>query len=145
MNSSDATFWDAVDDIRVHDERLSREAYGFVVAAVGWTVHQLPAQRRDDPVRRHLSGAELLRGMSVLARREFGVLAGTVFREWGIRSNEDVARLVFQLIEHGCLSAQPEDSLEDFVAAPDVLDSLAAGGAPLGASHPGGDEILPGR
>ena len=114
MASSDLLFWDAVDRIRETEPRYRREAYGFVVAALGVTVQALPAERLADPVLRHLTGGELLRGLVRLARREFGVLAPTVFREWGVLSGEDVGRIVFGLVASGELSARPEDSLEDF-------------------------------
>jgi uncharacterized repeat protein (TIGR04138 family) len=114
MSSSDLLFWDAVDGIREHESRYRREAYGFVVAALGVTVQSLPPERLADPVLRHLTGDELLRGLVRLARREFGVLAPTVFREWGVLAGEDVGRIVFRLVECGELSARPEDTLQDF-------------------------------
>ena len=114
MSSSDLLFWDAVDRIRETEPRYRREAYGFVVAALGVTVQGLPPERLADPVQRHLTGGELLQGLVRLAREEFGVLAPTVFREWGVLAGEDVGRIVFRLVECGELSARPEDSLEDF-------------------------------
>ena len=92
VSRSELLFWDAVDRIRETDERYRREAYGFVVAALGATVQALPPERLADPVRRHLGGAELLRGVVRLARQEFGALAPTVFREWGVTAGEDVGR-----------------------------------------------------
>jgi uncharacterized repeat protein (TIGR04138 family) len=114
MSSSDLLFWDAVDRIRETEPRYQREAYGFVVAALGVTVQALPPERLADPLRRHLSGGELLEGVVRLARQEFGFMAQTVFREWGVASGEDVGRIVFRLVECGELSARPEDSLDDF-------------------------------
>jgi uncharacterized repeat protein (TIGR04138 family) len=117
-------FWDAVDRIRDLDPRYRREAYGFVMAALSWTVHALPQERLNDPARRHLSGQELLRGVVALARQEFGVMAPMVFQEWGLRTSADVGALVFQLVEDGQLSAQPEDRIEDFAGGPDLLSAL---------------------
>jgi uncharacterized repeat protein (TIGR04138 family) len=114
VSSSELLFWDAVDRIRETEPRYRREAYGFVVAALGVTVQALPPERLADPVQRHLSGRELLGGLVRLARQEFGVLATTVFREWGVLAGEDVGRIVFGLVEAGELSARPEDTLEDF-------------------------------
>jgi uncharacterized repeat protein (TIGR04138 family) len=67
----------------------------------------------------------LLRSAVTLARREFGSFAPTVFFEWGLRSGEDVGRLVFQLVEVRQLSARPEDSLDDFRGGPDLLKRLS--------------------
>ena len=74
---SEQTFWDAVDGLRESDGGYAREAYGFVVGALGATVQQLPAERLEDPERRHLSGRELLAGVVKRARSEFGPLAPT--------------------------------------------------------------------
>jgi uncharacterized repeat protein (TIGR04138 family) len=114
LSSNDLLFWDAVDGIREQEPRYRREAYGFVVAALGVTVQALPPERLADPALRHLTGGELLRGLVGLARQEFGVLAPTVFREWGVLTGEDVGRIVFLLVGCGQLSARPEDTLEDF-------------------------------
>ena len=137
MSGNDVTFWDSVDRIRESEGRYRREAYGFVVAALGRTVEDLPAERRDDPDRRHLTGRELLDGVVRLARREFGVLAATVFREWGVVGSEDVGRIVFALVESGQLAARPEDRIDDFRDGEDLLRALGD------ALEPGED--LPGR
>jgi len=157
MSPTQTTFWDAVDRIRAERPSYRREAYGFVVAALGHTVEALPAERRADPERRHLSGQELLRGAVELARREFGLMAPTVFREWGVHAATDVGEIVFQLVEAGQLSARGEDRREDFAGGPDLLRALSDGldlgvpgahgpspppgsrpGAPGGGSGPGG-------
>jgi uncharacterized repeat protein (TIGR04138 family) len=126
LTPRDESFWDAVHRIRARDPRYRREAYGFVMMALGLTVQGLPAERRRDQERRHLSGQELLRGVVALARSEFGLMAETVFREWGIRSASDLGEVVFQLVEHGQLHARPEDRREDF-AGPDLRRLLTEG------------------
>jgi uncharacterized repeat protein (TIGR04138 family) len=127
MSPTDLPFWDAVDRIRAADARYRREAYGFVMAALGWTVQSLPRERLADPERRHLSASELMLGTVALARREFGVLAPTVFREWGLVGAADLGTLVFQLVGAGQLSARPEDRIEDFAVGPDLLRALSEG------------------
>ena len=128
MSPNDLTFWDAVEEIRERDPRYRREAYAFLMAALGTIVEELPEERRSDPLRRHLSGQELLRGLVGLARREFGVMAPTVFREWGVERGEDVGTMVFQLVESRQLSARPEDTIADFSGGPDLLAALSAEG-----------------
>ncbi len=125
MRVHDLPFWDAVDRVREGNSRYRREAYGFVVGALGVTVAALPLERRRDPARRHLTGGELLHGIAMLARREFGFLAPTVFSEWGVQGGEDIGRIVFELVECGQLSVSPEDSIEDFRGF-DLVASLAA-------------------
>lgn len=143
MNDSKWSFWDVVDQLRQRDGRFRREAYGFVVAALGATVEALPPARLSDPERRHLSGHELVEGVVALARREFGPLAPMVFREWGVTRSEDIGAIVFQLVEAGQLSARPEDTLEDFRGGHELLEAL---GELPGSDAPGGESATrPGR
>src|SRR5262249_24592702 len=137
----DVPFWDAVDGIRESDPRYRREAYGFLLLALGATVNALPAERQADPARRHLSGHELLLGMVELARREVGPMAPAGFSGWGVRGSADVGELVFQLVECGQLSARAEDTREDFQGF-DLMGMLADGpgraAAPRKRGSPGG-------
>jgi uncharacterized repeat protein (TIGR04138 family) len=123
--SQETMFRDAVDELRSRGSRFAREAYVFVVAALGETVRALPAERLADPDRRHLTGHELTDGVIRIAREEFGPLAPMVFREWGVGSTEDIGAIVFELVEAGQLSARPEDTLADFRGRSDLLAALA--------------------
>ena len=114
MTEHQESFWDAVARLRQEDPRFRREAYGFLMLALGVAVQALPEERQEDPERRHLTGPELLESMIDLARREFGGMAPMVFREWGVRSSADVGEMVFQLVECGQLGAREEDRREDF-------------------------------
>ncbi len=124
--SQETMFRDAVDELRARGSRFAREAYVFVVAALGETVRALPAERLGDPERRHLSGHELTAGVIRIAREEFGPLAPMVFHEWGVESTEDIGAMVFELVEAGQLSARPEDTMADFAAGRmDLFGALA--------------------
>jgi uncharacterized repeat protein (TIGR04138 family) len=112
-------FWGQVECLRERDPRYAREAYGFVMLALERTLSRLPAVRRHDPVRRHVSGQELLAGLLDLARDEFGFLACRVLATWGLRGGHDLGVIVFQLVEAGILSRRPEDRLEDFHGGPE--------------------------
>ena len=136
MRLHELSFWDAVDRVREREPRYRREAYGFIVGALGVTVGGLPLERRRDPVRRHLSGGELLHGVAALARSEFGFLAPTVFSEWGVHTGEDIGCIVFQLVECEQLSVSPEDSLDDFRGF-DLAAGLATAGRPAPRPHDG--------
>ena len=136
--SQETMFRDAVDALRARGSRFAREAYVFVVAALGETVRALPAERLADPERRHLSGQELSAGVVRIAREEFGSLAPMVFREWEVRSNEDIGTIVFELVEAGQLSARSEDTMADFSAGP--LDLLGALSEPIDSAPPLGQD-----
>ena len=124
--NQETLFRDAVDELRSRGSRYAREAYVFVVAALGETVRLLPAERLADPHRRHLTGQELTAGMIRIAREEFGSLAPTVFHEWGVLRTEDIGEIVFELVDAGQLSARPEDRPEDFATGIDLPAALAA-------------------
>jgi len=122
--SQEMLFRDAVDELRERGGRFSREAYVFLVGALGETVRALPPERLADAERRHLSGRELVGGVIRLAREEFGPLAATVFREWGVRRTEDLGVMVFELVAAGQLSARAEDTMSDFTGHGDLLSAL---------------------
>ncbi|MCC6348091.1 MAG: hypothetical protein IT347_00675 [Candidatus Eisenbacteria bacterium] len=135
--SGETTFWATVDALREARPRYAREAYGFVVAALGETVKALPRERLEDERRRHLSGQELLAGVVAMARREFGPMAPVVFREWGVVMAEDVGEIVFELVRTEQLSARPEDTLDDFRAGFDLEAGLRTGGGDDAAPRSG--------
>ena len=61
-----------------------------------------------------LSAQELLEGFRDYALAQFGPMASTVMKEWGLRNGKNVGEMVFLLIEEDVFSKQPEDSLDDF-------------------------------
>lgn len=83
------------------------EAYLFVLAALHFTVSQLPE-------RRHITGKELLAGIRVYGLDQFGPLTQQVFEHWGVHQTEDFGRIVFALVEVKLLGKTEEDSLADF-------------------------------
>src|SRR5260221_1355669 len=105
--SQETMFRDAVDALRARGSRFAREAYVFVVAALGETVRALPPERLGDPERRHLSGQELTAGVIRIAREEFGSLAAMVFREWQGPFTHDNGALVFEPVRAGATWRPP--------------------------------------
>lgn len=64
--------------------------------------------------RRHLTAAELTRGVVDLAAERWGLLADLVLMSWGIRSPAEIGAVTWLLIEHGIFSRQDDDRPEDF-------------------------------
>lgn len=93
-------------------------AYMFVFAALRHAQEELGRDRANHKTG-HVTGRELLFGIRELAKQHFGLMAITVFADWGIRSTEDFGRMVFELIEAGEMRKTDDDQLEDFV---DVYD-----------------------
>ena len=98
------------------------EAYHFVVDALQFTVEELGGQNKEAP--RHLHAHELLDGLVRYGAQKFGMLADTVFRQWGIKNNEDIANIVYQMIELEMLKKSEEDSFDDFENAPELYESI---------------------
>jgi uncharacterized repeat protein (TIGR04138 family) len=106
-----------LDDVVRKDARYAYEAYEFLFAALAHTQHRLgrvpgaPAGPEGDY---HVTGPELVEGVLDLARREFGLMARTVFRVWGVNKTVDFGELVFNLVGANLMSKRPEDCLGDF-------------------------------
>jgi uncharacterized repeat protein (TIGR04138 family) len=76
--------------------------------------------------RRHISGRELSQAVREVALERFGLLARTVLGHWGIRSTEDLGRVVFALVESGVLVKQADDRMEDFRGVYDFEEAFEA-------------------
>jgi uncharacterized repeat protein (TIGR04138 family) len=108
----DDQFADAVAAIAATDNRYDREAYFFAQKALFHTVKAL--NKPMDGPGRHVTGQDLLEGMRSYALQEFGPLARTVLRTWGIQCTEDFGAIVFNLVDRGVWGRTPEDKKEDF-------------------------------
>ena len=116
-------------DIVRHDPRYAYEAYEFVFAALEHTLDALGRRDRDDDSEElkpgtHVSGRELLQGIRDLALREFGLMARTVFRLWGINRTDDFGEIIFNLVEANLMSKTPTDSRADFQNVYDLDQAL---------------------
>lgn len=97
------------------DPRYAYEAYLFLLSSLTHTQQMLDRVPTDQPgPEHHVSGAELVRGMVDLARRDFGLMAGVVFKLWGVRESADIGELVFNLIDAKIFSKTEGDSKDDF-------------------------------
>jgi uncharacterized repeat protein (TIGR04138 family) len=116
-----------IDELIRHDPRYTYEAYEFLFAALAHTQKMLertpPADRVADQ-EYHVSGRELLEGVRDLALRDFGLMARTVFRMWGINRTDDIGELVFNLVEAGLMSKTSEDQRQDFHGVYDLDKAL---------------------
>jgi uncharacterized repeat protein (TIGR04138 family) len=97
------------------DARYEVAAYLFLYEALGYTQKALgrtgPKLQQTE---KHVTGGELLEGIRAYAAQQFGPLAPTVFRRWGVRSTQDFGEIVFNLVESDLLSKTESDSREDF-------------------------------
>lgn len=101
--------------VLTNDARYTLGAYLFVYEALAYTQKRLGRDGKDlTPEDRHVSGQELLAGIHDCAMEQFGPLAPTVFRSWGIRASRDFGDIVFNLVNHGLLGKTDQDTPDDF-------------------------------
>ena len=98
------------------DPRYAYEAYEFLFQALAFTQRQLGRNPPEGAVEQehHVSGPELLAGVRDLGLQEFGLMARTVFRMWGINKTDDFGEIVFNLVEAKLMSKTDEDTRADF-------------------------------
>jgi len=109
----DAEFLGELEALAERDGRYTREAYLLIYDALQHTVTKTgkSGKPRDQ---RHVSGRELLSGISDYALGQFGPLTLTVFEHWGVRETRDFGEIVFGLVESNLMSKTDQDSIEDF-------------------------------
>ena len=61
-----------------------------------------------------VSGDQLAMGLGGLAIDRWGRLARMVLDRWGVTTTRDFGEIVYLMIEHEWMSAQPTDQIEDF-------------------------------
>jgi uncharacterized repeat protein (TIGR04138 family) len=115
-------------EVARRDPRYAYEAYEFIFQALEHTQKMLgrvaEPTRADAPTENHVSGRELLAGVTDLAKQEFGRMARVVFHLWGIDRTDDVGEIVFNLIEANLLSRTDRDQRSDFHNLFDLDDVL---------------------
>jgi uncharacterized repeat protein (TIGR04138 family) len=115
-------FEDLLAQIVRDDPRYPVEAYGFLRVGLDFSVKLYT--KPDHGPGRHVSGRELLEGLRQCALKEFGPMAFTVLKTWGIHRTEDFGELVFNLVNRGLLGKTPEDKKEDFAAGYDFHEAF---------------------
>ena len=121
-------------DVVKRDPRYTYEAYEFLFHAMHYTQKRLGREPPPDPgeeaaadPRHHVTGPELLEGARALALQEFGLMARTVFRMWGICKTGDFGEMVFNLVDAKLMSKTDEDCREDFRDVFDLDEALVRG------------------
>jgi uncharacterized repeat protein (TIGR04138 family) len=110
------------------DPRYAYEAYEFMFAALAHTQKLLGRESVPAPgEERHVTGRQLLDGVRDLALREFGLMARTVFKVWGVQRTDDFGQIVFNLVEANLMSKTDEDDPLDFHEVYDLDRALTEG------------------
>lgn len=115
-------FEQSVYSILKRDKRFDPQAYLFLKEALDFTLKRVADTNGGQP--RHVSGPELLEGFRDHALEQFGPMASTLMKEWGVRKCRDVGDMVFLLIEEQVFGKQESDTPEDFGEIFDFEESL---------------------
>ena len=97
-----------LEQIAREDTRFSLPAIRFVYEGLGYTAKKVT----DKP--KHVSGQTLCEGLRKLAIEKWGRLAILVLNTWGVKTTRDFGEIVYLMIKHKWMSAQPTDSIDDF-------------------------------
>ncbi len=88
--------------------RFSPPGIKFVYEALGFTVKKITVEAK------HVTGQMLCEGLRKLALEKWGRMAMVVLNTWGIKTTRDFGEIVYLMIKHEWMSAQPTDSIDDF-------------------------------
>jgi uncharacterized repeat protein (TIGR04138 family) len=108
---------ESLEKIARRDGRYHPQAVRFVYEGLGYTAKKLT----EEP--HHITGQNLCHGLRKLALKKWGRLAMLVLNTWNVRTTRDLGEIVYMMIQHKWMSAQPTDSIDDF---DDVYDFKTA-------------------
>jgi uncharacterized repeat protein (TIGR04138 family) len=97
-----------LDDIAIADGRYSPAAFRFVYEGLEYTIQNVVEERG------HISGQTLCEGLRQMALDKYGRLALLVLNTWRLKTTRDFGEIVYVLIDHEWMSAQPTDTIDDF-------------------------------
>ncbi len=97
-----------LENIARNDGRYHPRALQFVYDGLGYTLKNFLTEPD------HVSGQTLCDGLRDFAIKKWGRLAKMVLNDWGIQKTRDFGEIVYLMIDHKWMSAQPSDTIEDF-------------------------------
>ena len=97
------------EEVGMEDGRYDPAAFRFVYEGLGFTVKDAPD---DEP--HHVSGQTLCDGLRRFAHEKYGRMSICVLHGWKIHTTRDFGEIVYSLIDHEWMSAQPGDTIDDF-------------------------------
>jgi len=110
-----------IEEIADIDSRYNPRGVRFIYDGLGYTVKKIAGQPG------HVTGQVLCEGLRKLALEKWGRLAMLVLNSWNIKSTRDMGQIVYLLIEHKWMKAQPTDTIDDFNEVFDFKTALKDG------------------
>ena len=109
------TDWEInVEDLAERDGRYNKEAFFFIYRALDFTVKKMGLTEVERE-KRHVTGRDLLMGISEYAFDQFGPLTREVLSHWRVHQTRDFGEIVFALVEGNLMGKTERDSIEDFI------------------------------
>lgn len=118
------------------DRRYKFEAYALVFESLGYAHKNLgmgsehAAEGEEEPEgqpERHLTGQQLCEAIRQYALDQYGLMAETVLKNWGVTTTSDFGEIVFNLIRIGQMRKTKEDKREDFDNVYDFREGFRSG------------------
>jgi len=97
-----------LEEIARDDGRYNPQAVRFVYEGLGYTAKKLASEPG------HITGQSLCEGLRRLAVEKWGRLAMLALNSWGVKTTRDFGEIVYLMVKHKWMSAQPTDSIDDF-------------------------------
>ena len=97
-----------LEHIAEQDGRYPADAIKFVYEGLAYTASNVL------PEPDHVNGQTLCKGLHRMAMEKYGMLAKLVLNNWNIHTTRDFGEIVYLMIDHKWMSAQPTDTIEDF-------------------------------
>ncbi|MHC4394377.1 MAG: Minf_1886 family protein [Planctomycetota bacterium] len=96
-------------------EKIAEEDSRYNIRAIKFVYEGLDTNAKKTSSKPdHVSGQALCEQLERLAIEKWGRLAMLVLNTWGIKTTRDFGEIVWLMIKHQWMSAQPTDSIEDF-------------------------------
>jgi uncharacterized repeat protein (TIGR04138 family) len=97
-----------LDKIAKEDGRYHPKGVQFVYDGLGYTLKNYTSQPQ------HVNGQTLCQGLKELSLKRWGRLSKLVLNSWNIYTTHDFGEIVYLMIENKWMSAQPNDTINDF-------------------------------
>ena len=105
-----------------------RAAFEFIDRGLAFTVDRIHGSTPDDDFDhdgeideqdeafddRHVTGVDLCFGLRDYAIEQYGAMAPTVLKHWGVTCTEHFGQMVFAMVEAGRMHKTDDDTLADF-------------------------------
>jgi len=110
-----------ISQVLKEDKRYKLEAYEFVRDSLSYAQEVMGLGVSDDrqegesqAVERHLTGQQLCEASRRYALEQYGLMAKTVLKSWGIHGTTDLGEIVYNLIRIDMMKKSEHDRREDF-------------------------------